>query len=68
MERYTIQKSIVEEIVGKFDEEGAEAEGPLSDEQEARKTARGLEIVELVGKMNDQGAPPKEIMGDMPRK
>lgn len=81
------------EIVGKFEEPGAEKEEGLTPAEEERRKARGLEVVDLVAKvsfqsfwyrfsagpggsadgvsrscsqMNECGAPPKEIMGELP--
>lgn len=92
MKRYQEQSNIVNEIVAKFEEPGADAD----DADDDARAARQNEITELVAKvreegvfsfyvepsirfpadrscscllwvqMNDCGAPPKEIMGDMP--
>ncbi|KAK4058315.1 Peroxisome chaperone and import receptor [Microbotryomycetes sp. JL221] len=59
LKRFKQQQSIVNEIVAKFEQEG-------SDADEDAKIERQNEITELVAKMNDCGAPPKEIMGEMP--
>lgn len=81
--RFTQQQTIVSAIVAKFEEPGADAPGPYSPAEEEVRKVRGLEVVELVGKvrcpllvpgsetdfwaqMNECGAPPTEIMGDMP--
>ncbi|GAA6005829.1 hypothetical protein JCM11491_004025 [Sporobolomyces phaffii] len=67
LERYEKQHSIVVSIVSKFEEPGADK--PLDDQTDAEKersTERTEEVVDLVAKMNECGAPPKEIMGEMP--
>ncbi|KAK4050097.1 Peroxisome chaperone and import receptor [Microbotryomycetes sp. JL201] len=58
IKRYKQQQAIVNDIIAKFEErEPTDADG---------KAERQNEITELVAKMNDCGAPPKEIMGEMP--
>jgi len=37
-----------------------------SPSEKERSEARTEEVVELVAKMNECGAPPKDIMGEMP--
>ncbi|GAA5996124.1 hypothetical protein JCM5350_000495 [Sporobolomyces pararoseus] len=67
LERYEKQQSIVVSIVSKFEEPGADK--PLEQQSELEKTRsaeRTEEVIELVAKMNECGAPPKEIMGEMP--
>jgi len=57
----------VASIVSKFEEPGADK--PLeqqSPSEKERSEARTEEVVELVAKMNECGAPPKDIMGEMP--
>ncbi|BGP14378.1 Peroxisome chaperone and import receptor [Rhodosporidiobolus nylandii] len=66
LERYKKQEAIVRTIVGKFDEPGADKKPPLSPAEEEQHAKRMDEVVELVAKMNECGAPPKELMGDMP--
>ncbi|ORY88728.1 Pex19 protein family-domain-containing protein [Leucosporidium creatinivorum] len=60
LKRYKEQQATVIQIVAKFDEPGADAEGPFSPEEEAKHAERHADI------MNDAGSPPKEIMGEMP--
>ncbi|GAA5831705.1 hypothetical protein JCM3766R1_004984 [Sporobolomyces carnicolor] len=67
LERYEKQHAIVVSIVSKFEEPGADK--PLekqSEQEKERSSERTEEVVELVAKMNECGAPPKEIMGEMP--
>ncbi|GAA5935697.1 peroxisomal biogenesis factor 19 [Sporobolomyces koalae] len=67
LERYERQQSIVVSIVSKFEEPGADK--PVDQQSPAEKERseeRTEQVVELVAKMNECGAPPKEIMGDMP--
>ncbi|KAL8286543.1 hypothetical protein RQP46_004560 [Phenoliferia psychrophenolica] len=65
--RFKKQQSIVDAIVAKFDEPGADVEDAnMSEEEQAKQTQRQSEIADLVKEMNDCGAPPAEIMGDMP--
>lgn len=54
------------EVVAKFDEPGADKETSLTPAEERRQKERQGEVAELVAKMNDCGAPPKEIMGELP--
>lgn len=51
-DRYTKQSVVVSQIVAKFDEPGADKEGPLSAAEEKVKAERGLEVIELVGKVS----------------
>ena len=62
LKRYQDQYKIVAEIVGKFEEPGAESE--MKGDPDAQR--RNKEVVALVAKMNECGAPPKELMGEMP--
>lgn len=48
--------------MAKFEEPGATSE----KKGEPSFVARNAAVVELVAKMNECGAPPKELMGDMP--
>ncbi|KAM0754616.1 Pex19-domain-containing protein [Meredithblackwellia eburnea MCA 4105] len=69
-DRYQRQLVVVRSIVAKFDEPGAEKDDLELDkltakEKEDRKRRRE-EVAELVKQMNDCGAPPSEIMGEMP--
>lgn len=52
MKRYKEQQKTVIEIVAKFDEPGADAEGPLSAEEEAKQAERHADIVALVAKVS----------------
>lgn len=38
----------------------------MTPTEEQRQKERQGEVAELVAKMNDCGAPPKEIMGELP--
>ncbi|GAA6063429.1 hypothetical protein JCM10212_002615 [Sporobolomyces blumeae] len=65
--RYETQQRIVSSIVTLFEEPGADK--PVEDmtaQEKDRNDDRTEEVVELVAKMNECGAPPKEIMGEMP--
>lgn len=53
---YRAQSDLVSQIVALF-----EAATYSEDDEGTRK-----EIQELMGKMQDLGSPPKEVMGDMP--
>ncbi|GAA5983093.1 hypothetical protein JCM11641_004910 [Rhodosporidiobolus odoratus] len=66
LERYNKQNDIVCAIVEKFEEPGADAQPPYSPEEEENRSKRTEAVVELVAKMNECGAPPPEIMGEMP--
>ncbi|GAA5976349.1 hypothetical protein JCM10908_005468 [Rhodotorula pacifica] len=67
-ERYEKQRVIVCEIVAAFEEPGADVNPAtkLAPEEELKRAARTERVVELVAKMNECGAPPTEIMGEMP--
>lgn len=68
LERYKKQEEIVIQIVAKFDEPGADKDATaMSPAEEQRQKDRQGEVAELVAKMNDCGAPPKEIMGELPQ-
>ncbi|GAA5833993.1 hypothetical protein JCM11251_003585 [Rhodosporidiobolus azoricus] len=65
--RYEKQQVIVQSIVAKFEEPGADKPvGKGTKEEEERREKRTEEVVDLVAKMNECGAPPSEIMGEMP--
>ncbi|GAA5898104.1 uncharacterized protein JCM6883_000924 [Sporobolomyces salmoneus] len=67
LERYEKQYAVVVSIVQKFEEPGADK--PLEQQTEQEKALsqeRTDEVVELVAKMNEYGAPPKQLMGEMP--
>ncbi|CDR38412.1 hypothetical protein NBRC10512_003606 [Rhodotorula toruloides] len=66
IERYEKQRTIVRQIVDKFEEPGADKQPPYTPEEEAQRSARLDAVVDLVAKMNECGAPPNEIMGEMP--
>ncbi|CED83481.1 40 kDa farnesylated protein associated with peroxisomes [Phaffia rhodozyma] len=53
---YESQAGLVSEIIKLFERPG------FSDEDESTRA----EVRELMGKMQDLGSPPKEVMGDMP--
>ncbi|KAK4705617.1 peroxin-19, partial [Phenoliferia sp. Uapishka_3] len=66
--RFKKQQIVVDQIVAKFEEPGADketAEG-LSESEFAKRRQRQLDVAELVKEMNDNGAPPASIMGEMP--
>ncbi|GAA5865345.1 hypothetical protein JCM3774_004945 [Rhodotorula dairenensis] len=67
-ERYEKQRVIVCEIVAAFEEPGADVDpaAKLSADEEQKRVARTERVVDLVAKMNECGAPPTEIMGEMP--
>ncbi|BGP54286.1 hypothetical protein JCM8202_000718 [Rhodotorula sphaerocarpa] len=67
-DRFEKQRVIVCEIVAAFEEPGADhdPEAKLSAEEEQKRAERTERVVELVAKMNECGAPPSEIMGEMP--
>lgn len=52
LDRFTKQQKVVLEIVAKFEEPGADKEGGLTPEEEARRKARANEVVELVAKVS----------------
>ncbi|SCZ99104.1 BZ3500_MvSof-1268-A1-R1_Chr3-1g05814 [Microbotryum saponariae] len=67
LKRFQIQATVVSQIVSKFEEPGADkAEDQMTPSEKERNTQRRQEITDLIAQMNDCGAPPKEIMGEMP--
>ncbi|GAA5858548.1 hypothetical protein JCM8547_007355 [Rhodosporidiobolus lusitaniae] len=64
--RYKKQETIVRTIVTKFEEPGADKAPPYTPEEEEVRSKRMEDVVDLVAKMNECGAPPSEIMGEMP--
>ncbi|BGP23259.1 Peroxisome chaperone and import receptor [Rhodotorula toruloides] len=66
IERYEKQRTIVRQIVDRFEEPGADKQPPYTPEEEEQRSARLDAVVDLVAKMNECGAPPNEIMGEMP--
>ncbi|KWU44270.1 Pex19-domain-containing protein [Rhodotorula sp. JG-1b] len=67
-DRYEKQRTIVCEIVAAFEEPGADVDpsAKLAPEEEQKRAQRTERVVDLVAKMNECGAPPTEIMGEMP--
>ena len=51
LKRYKEQQQTVIEIVAKFDEPGADKEGPFTEEEEATNAERHADIVALVAKV-----------------
>ncbi|KDE05984.1 hypothetical protein MVLG_03669 [Microbotryum lychnidis-dioicae p1A1 Lamole] len=67
LKRFQTQATVVSQIVSKFEEPGADkAEDQMTSSEKERNTQRQQEITDLIAQMNDCGAPPKEIMGEMP--
>ncbi|SCV74117.1 BQ2448_6549 [Microbotryum intermedium] len=68
LKRFQTQATVVSQIVSKFEEQGADkAEDQMTAQEKERHSQRQQEITDLIAQMNDGGAPPKEIMGEMPR-
>ncbi|KAI5481644.1 peroxisomal biogenesis factor 19 [Pseudohyphozyma bogoriensis] len=64
--RFKKQQQIVNAIVAKFEEPGADKTENLTPAEEEKAKVRSQQVADLVKEMNDCGAPPAEIMGSMP--